>query len=50
MKTNLKIRKRIVLAESQFKRLIDAISNGTTINEEVSDIKSNKLQSAPKFL
>lgn len=49
MKTSLKTRKKIIVTESQFKRLIDAISNGTAINEEGSDIKSHKLQSAPKF-
>lgn len=34
MKTTLKARKKIILNESQFKRLIDAISNGDNIDKE----------------
>lgn len=47
MKTSLKTRKRIVLTESQFKRLIDAISDGTVMNEEGSNPKPHNSKSTP---
>lgn len=50
MKTTLKTRKKIIVTESQFKRLIDAISNGAVMDQEGHNLKSNNSKSAPKFL
>jgi hypothetical protein len=50
MKTSLKTRKKILVTESQLKRLIDAISNGAVMDQEGSDPKPHNSKSAPKFL
>jgi hypothetical protein len=50
MKTTLKTRKKIIVTESQFKKLIDAISNGALMDQEGSNTKPHNSKSAPKFL